>query len=134
MGESVSSGLWSDEQVERAAQTLYRLDGNGDGEHGLWTTDHADEHYRKLARAVLGSVSVVHGDKQQEEEASSGEEIAAFFQEALDETEGMELPHAYHFLRVKVASRISALTADLTSGEREGSPSQKKKEKGVPRG
>lgn len=44
----------------------------------------------------------------------SVEEIAAFFQEALDETEGMELPHAYHMLRVKVLSRISALSSSTT--------------------
>lgn len=44
-------------------------------------------------------------------------DVAAFFQEALDETEGMELPHAYHMLRAKVLSRISALTAPDPDGD-----------------
>ena len=57
-----------------------------------------------VARAVLSAVPLV---PRSEVEA----ELAAFLQEALDETRDVPLPHAYHMLRVKVGSRISALKA-----------------------
>lgn len=38
-------------------------------------------------------------------------DLAAYLQEALDETADMEEPHRFHMLRVKVLSRISALTS-----------------------
>lgn len=88
------------DELRDVLERAYRLMSNAEAkDQGKWGRQAMDVLRSAQARAALTHSTPPRSDG-----------IAAFFQEALDETEGMELPHAYHMLRAKVLSRISALT------------------------